>query len=74
MIYIIIDFIQGILSCIISIAVSTEKYDEGLVFLKEALDIRRSFLGNTHPDTLASINNIGDVLQAQGDINNANMI
>ena len=44
------------------------------MYYKEDLDIRRSILGITHLDTLASINNIGDVLQAQGDGNNANII
>ena len=42
------------------------KYDEALVYYKEALDASRSILGNTNPDTLESINNMGSVLHAQG--------
>ena len=42
------------------------KYDEALVYYKESLDVRRSILGNTHPSTLVSINNMGNVLKAQG--------
>jgi len=49
-------------------------YDEALVYYKEALDGRRSILRNTHPDTLASISNMGNVLRDQGKIDNANMI
>ena len=36
------------------------------MYYKEALDARRSTLGNTHPDTLVSISNMGNILQAQG--------
>ena len=42
------------------------KYDEALVYYKESLDVRRSILGNTHPDTVASIGNMGKVFQALG--------
>ena len=45
------------------------KYDEALVYLKEALDVARSTLGNTHPDTLAYIGNVGNILCTQGDVN-----
>ena len=45
---------------------SAGKYDEALVYCKEALETSRAILGNTHPDTLVSINNIGAVLKAQG--------
>ena len=38
------------------------------------MDASRSVLGNTHPDTVVSITNMGRVLQAQGDGNNANLI
>jgi len=54
--------------------ISIGKYDEALVYYKEALDVSRSKLGNTHPDTLVSISNMGNVLRDQGEINNANMI
>ena len=46
------------------------KYEEASVYYKEALDARRSILGNTHPSTLVSVSNTGRVLQAQGKINN----
>ena len=46
------------------------KYEEASVYYKEALDARRSILGNTHPSTLVSVSNMGSVLQAQGKINN----
>jgi len=49
-------------------------YDEALVYYKEALDASRSILGNTHPSTLVSISNMGNVLRAQGKINNVNII
>ena len=42
------------------------KYDEALVYYKEALDTSRSILGNTHPDTLVYTSYIGNVLYAQG--------
>ena len=35
---------------------------------KEALDTCRSILGNTHPDTLVSISNIGAVLSTKDDV------
>ena len=50
------------------------KCDEAVVYYKEDLDASRSILGNTHPDTLVSISNMGDVLQAQGDLNYVNLI
>ena len=56
------------------IIVTIGKYDEALVHYKEALDARRSILGNTHPSTLASISNMGNVLKAQGTRNSRNMI
>ena len=48
------------------IIVTIGKYDEALVYYKDALDARRSILGNTHPSTLVSISNMGNVLKAQG--------
>ena len=42
------------------------KYEEALVYQKEAIDGMRSILGNTHPDTLASISNMGGILSEQG--------
>ena len=50
------------------------KYDEALVYYKESLDARRSIFGNAHPDTLVSINNMGNVLRAQGKRNTRNVI
>ena len=50
------------------------KNDESLVNYREALDVRRSVLGNTHPDTLASINSMGNVRRAQGKRKSRNMI
>ena len=50
------------------------KYDEALVYYEEALNASRSILGNTHPSTLASISNIGNVLKAQGERNCRNKI
>ena len=38
------------------------------MYYKEALDARRSMLGDTHPSTLASINNMGNILYSQGTI------
>ena len=46
--------------------VTIGKHDEALVYYKEALDARRSILGNTHPSTLVSISNMGQALKAQG--------
>ena len=36
------------------------------MYYQESLDASRSILGNTHPDTLASIGNMGVVLHSQG--------
>ena len=46
--------------------VAIGKYVDALVYYKEALDANRSILGDTHPSTLASINNVGNVLYSQG--------
>ena len=62
------------LRCLLLLFVVTGKYDIAIAYYKEDLDASRSILGNTHPDTLASITHMGRVLQSQGDINNANMI
>ena len=48
------------------IIVTVGKYVDALAYFREALDANRSILGNTHPSTLASINNMGNVLKAQG--------
>ena len=37
----------------------------------EALGMRRATLGNRHPDTLASISNLGTLLYAKGDLDAA---
>ena len=52
-------------SCQVMI-VTIGKYEEALVYFQESLDANRSILGNTHPSTLKSINNMGNVLKAQG--------
>ena len=57
-----------------SIIVTIGKYDEALVYYKEALDASRSILGTTHPDTLVSISNMGNVLKAQGTRYSRNVI
>ena len=57
-----------------SIIVTIGKYDEALVYYKEALDARRSILGTTHPSTFASISNMGNVLKAQGTRYSRNVI
>ena len=49
---------------ILIIIVTIGKYDEALFYYQETLDARR-ILGNTHPDTLVFINEIGNVLKAQ---------
>ena len=46
--------------------VTIGKYEEALLYYKEALDARRSILGNTHPDTLASISDMGVIFHSQG--------
>jgi len=43
------------------------KTTEALVLAKESLSIRKKVLGEEHPDTATSLNNIGFLLQAQGD-------
>jgi len=48
--------------------ISIGKYDEALAYYKEDLVASRSILGNTHPDTLVSISNMGNVLRDQGKI------
>ena len=48
-----------------SIIVTIGKYDEALVYYKEALDASRSILGNTHPSTLACISNMGNILYSR---------
>ncbi|MDP7572015.1 MAG: tetratricopeptide repeat protein, partial [Myxococcota bacterium] len=41
-------------------------YDEALPLYESALALRRKHLGDEHPDTLSSINNLGLLLHAQG--------
>ena len=40
------------------------------MYYKEVIDASRSLLGNTHPDTLVYISNMGEVLYIQGDTYN----
>ena len=63
-----------LLNILIIMIVTIGKYDEALVYYKESLDARRSILGNTHPSTLVSISNMGNVLNAQGKRKTRNMI
>jgi len=39
--------------------------------MREALEMKRRTLGNTHPDTLLSINNLGMLLGDQGKLSEA---
>ena len=50
------------------------KYDEAEPLYHEALEVQRATLGNRHPDTLASINNLGKLLQAKGDLTAAELL
>lgn len=43
------------------------KYREASVCAQQVLEISKSILGNEHPDTAASHNNLGAALQSQGD-------
>jgi len=47
------------------------KLDEAEPLLREALRARRETLGDRHPDTLVSINNLGSLLKAQGKLDEA---
>ena len=47
------------------------KLDEAEPLLREALDARRTTLGDQHPNTLASINNLGGLLMDQGKLKEA---
>ncbi len=44
---------------------------EARVFLEEALSVRRRVLGEDHPDTLTSMNNLANDLWALGDASGA---
>ena len=44
------------------------KYDEAEPLFREALEMNRETLGNRHPSTLGSINNLGLLLVAKGDL------
>jgi len=41
------------------------KLDEAEPLFREALEVRRRTLGDTHPNTLANINNLGLLLKAR---------
>ena len=47
------------------------KLDEAGVLLREALEASRATLGDRHPDTLGSINNLGRLLHDQGRLGEA---
>ena len=44
------------------------KYDEAEPLCREVLEVERDTLGNRHPDTLGSINNLGMLLKDKGDL------
>ena len=44
------------------------------MYYQEALDASRSILGNTHPDTLVYISNMGAVIFSQGELISRNVI
>ena len=44
------------------------KYDEAEPLCREALERQRETLGSRHPNTLTSINNLGLLLKAKGDL------
>ncbi len=46
-------------------------YDAAFPLQRQALDTRRRVLGEVHPDTLTSINNMGFLLQDQGKLDQA---
>jgi hypothetical protein len=50
------------------------KYDEAEAMLRRALVGRGKALGAEHPDTLASVNHLGNVLERQGEYDNAKMV
>ena len=67
-IYLVIDSFFCILFFFVTVIIG--RYEEASTYFQEALDVRRSTLGNTHPDTLVSISDVGSILHAQGDIIN----
>ena len=44
------------------------KYEEAELLVREVLEVLRATLGNRHPDTLGSINNLGLLLKDKGDL------
>ncbi|EOD12957.1 hypothetical protein EMIHUDRAFT_452118 [Emiliania huxleyi CCMP1516] len=46
-------------------------WEVGEALLREALEASRETLGDNHPDTLTSINNLGMLLEAKGDLDGA---
>jgi Tetratricopeptide repeat/TIR domain len=49
-------------------------YARSRALLEEALRIRRQLLGEVHPDTLASVNNLAVTLQAEGNLVGARVL
>ena len=41
---------------------------------REAVDVKRETLGNRHPSTITSINNLGGLLMAKGDLDAAELL
>ena len=50
------------------------KYDEAEPLYREALKVQRETLGDRHPSTLASINNLGTLLKVKGDLAAAELL
>ena len=44
------------------------RYDESVALAERALETRRRLLGDEHPDTLLSVNNMGSILEYKGDL------
>jgi serine/threonine protein kinase len=49
-------------------------YERGVLAARSAVDARRASLGNDHPDTLTSINELAELLQARGDLSGAELL
>ena len=44
------------------------KFDSALALQQEVLDTRKRILGEDHPDTLRSLNDLGSILESKGDL------
>ena len=57
-----------------SLLQSQGRFDEAQQFYREALEGQRRVLGDDHPNTLASISNLGTLLVAQGQLDEAEQL